>query len=69
MNQEYILRLYDMDMLTFTLTEQDIEGLKAHILWTNAKKRHLLPLDMEPTRRCAEVAAKACDLQKSGLCV
>ena len=49
MKQEYILRLYDTDMLTFTLTEQGIEGLKAHILWINEEKRHLLPIDMQET--------------------
>lgn len=49
MNQEYVLRLYDTDMLTFTLTEQGIEGLKAHILWINEEKRHLLPIDMQET--------------------
>ena len=49
MNHEYILRLYDTDMLAFTLTEQGIEGLKAHILWSNKEKRHLLPMDMQET--------------------
>ena len=49
MNHEYILRLYDTDMLAFTLTEQGIEGLKAHILWINEEKRHLLPIDMQET--------------------
>lgn len=49
MDHEYILRLYDTDMLAFTLTEQGIEGLKAHILWINEEKRHLLPIDMQET--------------------
>ena len=47
MDQEYVLRLYDMDMLAFTLAEHGIEGLKAHILWINEEKRHLLPIDMD----------------------
>ena len=29
MEQEYILRLYDTDLLTFSLSEHGIEGLKA----------------------------------------
>ena len=33
MGQEYMLRLYDMDMLAFDLSEQGIEGLKVKILW------------------------------------
>jgi hypothetical protein len=35
MEQEYMLRLYDMDLLSFSLAEQGIEGLKAKLLWTN----------------------------------
>ena len=49
MDQEYMLRLYDTDMLAFSLSEQGIEGLKVDIQWINDEKRHLLPLDMEPT--------------------
>ena len=49
MDQEYVLRLYDIDLLAFTLTEHGIEGLKAHILWINEEKRHLLPIDMDET--------------------
>ena len=45
--QEYILRLYDTDMLTFRLSEGGIEGLRAKILWVNNEQSHLLPLDME----------------------
>lgn len=47
MEQEYMLRLYDMDMLTFSLEEQGIEGLKARLLWVNEEHRQLLPLDMD----------------------
>lgn len=49
MEQEYMLRLYDTDMLAFSLTEQGIEGLKATVLWINETDRHLLPLDMVPS--------------------
>ncbi len=47
MEQEYMLRLYDMDLLAFSLAEQGIEGLKARLLWANEAHRQLLPLDME----------------------
>ena len=49
MGQEYMLRLYDIDMLAFDLSEQGIEGLKVKILWINDAKEHLLPLEMERT--------------------
>lgn len=49
MGQEYMLRLYDTDMLAFDLSEQGIEGLKVKILWINEAKEHLLPLEMERT--------------------
>ena len=47
MEQEYMLRLYDRDLLSFSLAEQGLEGLKAKLLWVNEEHRHLLPLDME----------------------
>lgn len=49
MGQEYMLRLYDTDMLAFDLSEQGIEGLKVKTLWINDAKEHLLPLEMERT--------------------
>lgn len=49
MGQEYMLRLYDTDMLAFDLSEQGIEGLKVKILWINDAKEQLLPLEMERT--------------------
>lgn len=42
-----MLRLYDRDLLSFTLAEQGLEGLKAKLLWVNEEQKHLLPLDME----------------------
>ena len=46
MEQEYILRLYDTDLLTFSLSEHGIEGLKAEIHEINQAERGLFPLDM-----------------------
>ena len=47
MEQEYILRLYDADLLTFSLSEHGIEGLKAEIHEINQAERSRFPLDME----------------------
>ena len=47
MEQEYILRLYDTDLLTFSLSEHGIEGLKAEIHEINQAERSRFPLDME----------------------
>ena len=47
MEQEYILRLYDTDLITFSLSERGIEGLKAEIHEINRTERHLFPLDLE----------------------
>ncbi|MCD8007436.1 MAG: XRE family transcriptional regulator [Clostridiales bacterium] len=49
MGSNYMIRLYNTDMLLFSLVEQGIEGLKATILWINEKQKNLLPLDMEQT--------------------
>lgn len=49
MSSNYMIRLYDTDMLLFSLVEQGIEGLKATILWINENQKNLLPLDMEQT--------------------
>ena len=45
----YELRLYDETLLTFTLEEQGIEGLKATIIKTNNAASELFPLDMTLT--------------------
>jgi Predicted transcriptional regulators len=45
----YELRLYDDTLLTFTLEEQGIEGLKATIIKTNNAVSELFPLDMTLT--------------------
>ena len=42
----YELRLYDETLLTFTLEERGIEGLRAEIIRTNNNISELFPLDM-----------------------
>ena len=42
----YSLRLFDEELLRFTLQNQGIDGLKAEILWVKEERRHLLPLDL-----------------------
>ena len=49
MEKGYVLRLYDTDLLAFSLSEQGIEGLKAQIHSVNEEARALFPLDLELT--------------------
>ena len=49
MTNAYSLRLYDEELLTFTLEEKGLEGLQAKILEYSKEKQHLLPLDLELT--------------------
>lgn len=49
MEQTYVLRLYDTDLLSFSLSEQGIEGLKAQIHSIDEEDRALFPLDLELT--------------------
>ena len=49
MTNVYILRLYDEDLITFSLEEKGIEGLQARILYSTTQNAHLFPLDLELT--------------------
>ena len=49
MEKGYVLRLYDTDLLSFTLSERGIEGLKAQIHSIDEEDRALFPLDLELT--------------------
>ena len=49
MTNVYSLRLYDEELLTFTLEEKGLEGLQATILHTETAKQKLFPLDLELT--------------------
>lgn len=49
MEKGYVLRLYDTDLLSVTLSERGIEGLKAQIHSVNEEARALFPLDLELT--------------------
>ena len=49
MGQTYELRLYDTELLSFSLSEQGIEGLKAQIHSIREGNRALFPLDLELT--------------------
>ena len=49
MEKGYVLRLYDTDLLSFTLSERGIEVLKAQIHSVNEEARALFPLDLELT--------------------
>lgn len=43
----YSLRLFDEELLSFSLQHRGMEGLRAEILRVNEAKRQLLPLDLE----------------------
>ena len=49
MEQDYVLRLYDTDLLSFSLSEQGIEGLKSQIHSVKEEKKALFPLDLDLT--------------------
>lgn len=49
MEQEYVLRLYDTDLLSFSLSEQGIEGLKSQIHSVKEENKALFPLDLDLT--------------------
>lgn len=49
MEKGYVLRLYDTDLLSFSLSEQGIEGLKAKIHGVREEDLALFPLDLELT--------------------
>ncbi len=49
MNNYYSLRLYDDELLTFSLEEKGLEGLKSHIISVNEDNKNLFPLDLELT--------------------
>lgn len=49
MEQAYVLRLYDTDLLSFSLSEQGIEGLKAQIHQHRRRRAGTVPLDLELT--------------------
>ncbi|MCD7982308.1 MAG: hypothetical protein LUF32_08370 [Clostridiales bacterium] len=48
MEQIYSLRIYDTELLRFSMEKQGLAGLVAQIRWVKAQE-NLLPLDMERT--------------------
>lgn len=49
MESIYSIRLYDDDLIAFSLEEKGIEGLQAKVLSADMEKRSLFPLDLELT--------------------
>lgn len=49
MSRVYSLRIYDTELMKFSLEKRGLEGLVADILSINAELNHLMPLDMECT--------------------
>lgn len=48
-NRIYSLRLYDTELMKFSMEKRGLSGLVAEILTVNQEQKHLLPLDMEYT--------------------
>ena len=46
-NDRYSLRLYDEELMTFSLHDGGLEGLKAEIIHVNEKRKEVFPLDLE----------------------
>ncbi len=49
MSNVYSLRIYDTELLRFSMEKRGLEGLVAEILTVNEEHKHLLPLDMDCT--------------------
>jgi len=49
MSQIYSLKIYDTELMKFSLEKRGLEGLVVDILSTNEECNHLMPLDMECT--------------------
>ena len=49
MDNRYTLRIYDEDLITFSLATKGLEGLTAEILAVDEKRKPLFPLDLELT--------------------
>ena len=45
----YSLRLYDEDLLTFSMEDAGLSGMKTQILWMNEERQSVFPLDLELT--------------------
>ena len=49
MSSIYSLRLYDEELMRFSMEKRGLEGLVAEIIGINEEKAHLMPLDMDLT--------------------
>lgn len=49
MSNIYSLRIYDTELIRFSMEKRGLEGLVAEILSVNTEHSHLMPLDMEQT--------------------
>ena len=45
----YSLRLYDEVLLTFSMEDAGLSGMKTQILWMNEERQSVFPLDLELT--------------------
>ena len=49
MSDIYSLRLYDTELMRFSLEKRGLEGLVAQVLSVQREKSHLMPLELDVT--------------------
>ena len=49
MSNVYSLRIYDTELMRFTMEKRGLEGLVAEVVTVNQEYEHLMPLDLNPT--------------------
>lgn len=49
MSSRYSLRIYDTELVRFSMASRGLAGLVAEIEWINNRCQNLMPLDLEPT--------------------
>lgn len=48
MSNVYSLRIYDTELMRFTMEKRGLEGLVAEVVTVNQEYEHLMPLDLTP---------------------
>ena len=62
MSHVYSLRIYDTELMRFSMEKQGLSGLVAEILYTNEEQAHLLPLDIPKNRAFVDEILKTLGL-------
>ena len=65
MSNVYSLRIYDTELMRFSMEKQGLAGLVAKILYVNAEQAHLLPLDMSKQGKVSSIGLSGGSFQKT----